>query len=563
VSGNVPRQPQSFNLSAAGLSAEVELREITGKPASCRTRVRLMRESRGIRVDFDSEDPDILQLISSVSAPGADRFLYEEDCVQVAIAMPDSAREDDYILANPHGSRSGTKDAMGWPVAAERGAYGWRLSVLVPTPESTPAIGLSVHRFFRGVNNEVQGIEGNLPYPLKAAEFSVIVLEPGRAPHEVAREFTERARAASNNEIQRRLSSVRQRIAAARRSPGPRASLATAKAFALRRASGPMDPLRGMWNETHFQHALVDLWELERDPHWVEMAIPRVEYAWSMRADRTGALDCLRGRKLPTWYYDTHGVANTLSSAVILDPIMRLARTVHDAPELQHLWPSVERWCKLAQETIGVHDDEWVELPSETGWYIEPYPKGPRRVYPSGGSRLCPFNRALWLGRPMIHLARMTGRKDYLDKAAKMARFFLANSETQDNGALVWEYAPQPYRAAGEDLSHAACQVHFAELCAAEGIAIGDDTLRRMAATLERNVMRYGDVPCDTVRGEGPGLHFAVASWSPLCRYVPHVLPRIIEVLETAMAEGEFDFASEGWGVRLLTMVEKAKRLTG
>jgi len=550
-----------FDLSAPGARVEAEMREIMGRRAAARTRCVLTREQGIIRVEVHAEDPDMPSLISTISPPGKDRFLYEEDCVQLAVAGASAAKEDDYLLVNPHGTRSGTPSALKWPVQPERLPHGWKLVVQVPTPPGEAFFGLSLHRFFRGCNHEVQGIEDNLPYPLEPARFSVVLLKPGKNPEQLAARHRHSALEAVQRNIEQKLNDIRDRIA--RAAGGHEASIETAKTFALARLAGPCDPVKGMWNETYLQHALIDLWELERDPKWIEAAIPRAEHAWSMRSDRIGAVDTLWGVARPTWYDDVAGCADTLASGVILDPIVRLMRTIHDEPELRRFWPRVEPWCALAEEVIAVHDPEWVELAGGCGFYIEPYQKGPGRVYPSGGSRLCPFNRALWLGRPMLNLARILGRNGYLRKVEMMSRYFLANCETMDNGSLVWEYLAQPYPAAGEDLSHAHCQVLFAELCFAEGIAFTEDDMRRMAATLEKNVMRYGDVPCGTVRGLDPGLHFAVASWSSLCRYVPHVLPRIVAVLETAMAEGGFDFRREGWGVRLLTMVEKARRNAG
>ena len=547
-----------FDLSEAGRSARAELKEIAGRPNTARTNCILSREQGFVRVEFDAEDPDMLSLISAASAPNTDRFLYEEDCVQVAVGMPGKAAPAGFLLANPHGSRTGSGEAERWEVETARHAQGWHLEVRIPIPGDCRCMGLSLFRFFRGVNNEVHGVGESLPHPLDASKFAIVLLRPNAD----AGAYLQSVVQAREGQTRDTLAAVRRRIAAAQGGSGPRPSLQTAEACAMERSKVEIRPQEGFlcWNEGHFQHALLDLWEITGERQWLEMAIPRMEQVWAMRADRRGVPDSFWRRPLPTWYNDSEtGTACTLTSGVILAPIARLMRLLHDEPRLGDLSERVKGWLPLCEEVIGLHDKEWIELPDGSGVYIEPYPKGPRRVYPRGGSRVAPLNRFLWLGRPMLNIARILGRRDWLDKVEKMARYFQRHSETLENGSLVWEYHVGAYPAEGEDISHAHCQVLFAELCSREGIVLTEDDVHKIAVTLEKNIFRYGDVPCGSVRGYGPGLHVAVGVWAPLCRFVPHVFPKIVAVLETALSEGKFDFKRQGWGVRLLTLVEKAR----
>jgi len=436
--------------------------------------------------------------------------------------------------------------------------------ISVPVPADQPAIGLSIHRFYRGINHEVHGVECSLPHPLDPCKFLVCVLCDTADRRRVFDDYVASARAAAEQCTQDRLADARARIARAQTTNGPRASLATVKSFALKHADmpPPPDPTAGLWNETYYQCALIDLWELERDRRWLQIVIPRMEHALAHRTDRSGKLDPVRGVVLPTWYGDAgEPWAMTLVTGVILNPIARMMRTVHDDAELRDLAPRVARWMPASEEAIDAHGDEWVELGDGAGTYLEPYAKGPRRVYPTGGSRPAPFNRASLLAMPMLNLGRVLGRSDYVEKATKFAVHFKRSCQTLPNGSLVWEYLPGRYPATGEDISHAHCQVLFAELCAAEGIVFDQRDLRALARTLEKNVFRYGDVPCGEVRGLQPELSIAVGAWSLLCRFAPHLLPRIVAVVETAMAEREFDFTGQGWGIRLLTLIEKARRM--
>jgi hypothetical protein len=553
-----------FHLPRAGDVASAELLEISGAPSSVRTTLRVSRPGHGsLEVTVDAADPDPLALVASAPTGRADEYLYEEDCLQVVTARPGDARPSGLCLVNPLGNRKDVGAAGAWEIAATRHGAGWRVAIRMTLPPGVATLGLGVLRYFRGVHHEVHGI--GHPHPVDVSELAVVVLEPAADPRAVAERHVTLARTARAAELECQLSACRARLSRSKHSNGPRASIETARELAFARAELPVpSKLESLcWNESHFQHALIDLWELDGERHWFDLAVDRMDRTWEMRSDRRGLVDKHWGAVLPTWYDTGIDFAMTLVSGVILAPIARLIRLVHETPALAELRPRVEPWVAMAREVIGVHDREWVELPDGFGNYLEPYEKGPSRVYPVGGSRLCPLNRAFLLALPMIDLAAVAGDEAYLDKARRMALYFRGACETTAEGGLVWEYLRSRYPADGEDLSHAACQVLFAERCAADGIVITESELHGIARTLEAHVFRHGDVPCETIRGHEPALNLAVASWASLCRFVPNVLPKIVDVVETLLAEGGFDFRREGFGVVSLTRLEKAGRALG
>ncbi|MDP6359932.1 MAG: hypothetical protein QF473_32755, partial [Planctomycetota bacterium] len=524
--------------------------EIQGGRTSAATRCMLRREPDDLILRVDAEDPAMLDLLSSVSPPGRDDFLYEEDCLQIALGAAGETDRTDFLLVNPHGSRKGSPSAETWQIETVRRADGWQIVVRIPIPAGIPCIGFSLHRFYRGVHHEVQGHGTGLPHPPRPEQFLVIVLKDDQS--DAATGYRHSIESQRDKELKEQLASCRARI---RQAEGPKASLETAKMFTGERLK---QPCKGLWNETYFQHALIDLWEIEGDAKWLDTAITRMEEAWSTRGQADG--DTVWGEPLPTWYEKSRNDnAMTLVTGVMLYPIARLMDLVHRDPSLDNYWPQVEPWLPMCQEVIDTHEREWVEFNDGSGFYLEPYLKGPQRLYPRGGSRMNPLNRALWLAAPMMHIGRILGREDYIRKVIRMARYFKNNCETVENGGLVWEYLVSRYPAEGEDISHAHCQLFFAELCCSEGIVFTEGDLQKMAITLDENVFRHSDVPCNTLRGYQPGIHLAVGAWTSLCRFFPHLFPRIVAVVETSMAEGQFDFTKEGWGVRILTMIEKAR----
>jgi hypothetical protein len=547
----------TLDLSSPYANRRVPLLEINEDENTVAATCLLSREGEMLRVRMEADDDDMLGLIATAPAPGqTDRFLYEEDCIQLAVAYPGSAVVTDMLLANPLGKVTAAGKAKEWAVSASRHAGGWAIEVVIPADQ--PVIGLSVHRFFRGVKNEVHGLTPTLPHPLDPEEFAAIVLErKGNASG-----YFRSVSAAKEKALQVAINGVRARLAKRTILPAPWAELAAEKARV--RAAAPLNPdTRHLcWNEGHFQHALLNLWQLTRDRNWLDTAIDRMEKVWEFTGDRRGEPDSVWGIPRPTWYdhKDELGAAITLITGVILYPMARLLREVWNDESLADLRPRLEPWFDRCRRAIAVHDCEWIELPEGSGVYLEPYLKGPSRVYPRGGSRICPLNRMFFLAMPMLILGRLLNDETYLDRVERMARFFRESLEECENGAVAWEYETQYYPAGGEDISHASCQVQFAEWCSREGIEFTEGDLRAIARTLRENIFVHGDVPCGEVRGLTPDLDMAVAAWSSLCRFVPDILPRIAAVVEAAHTERPEFFEKEGWGIYLLTAVEKARQ---
>lgn len=559
-------QPLAFDLRQA-VGAPLpphRLREVLGHPNQVATTCTLAYIKDALHVIVRCEDPDMPGLVTSISPPNTDKLLYEEDCVQIALGLAGQPAPVEFCIINAHGSRKGSAAALGWKVETQRDAGGWTLELHIPMADSTSCLGLSLHRFYRGIRNEVQGLGSNLPHPLQPHEFPVLVLRGEGDVADIATSYRQSTQAAAQREITIKVTAVRQRLKVASEPQGPAPGLAAAEALARGRAEMPVRPATEFlcWNEGHFQNALVDLWHLTGSREWIDIAVERMAAVWPLRGTERGQPDSLWEQPLPTWYNEKEtGTACTLVSGVILLPIARLMRAAHDEARLADVWERVQEWLPMMDEVLMLHDAEWVEFSDGSGMHLEPYPKGPRRVYPNGGSRINPLNREFLFTMPMLHMARVTGNAEYLRKATMNALFFKNSCDVTPDECLCWEYEKARYPAEGEDIDHAMCQVAFAQLCYEEGVVIDATDMQRMANTLQKLLFRYGDVPCGTLRGFRPGLHIGAGMWSVLCRYAPAMFPVIEAVVTTAMRENDRHFTAEhGWGVRILTTLEKARR---
>jgi len=562
----------SAKTTLAGRAAVIDLRKRAfagamrriprGKPG-VETKCRLESREGALVVVIEADDHDMLNLVATVTDPGTDKFIYEEDCVQVAVAMPGTGAAADMLMVNARGSRVGYGNGKKWQASTSLDASGWRMQVTIPVPPDTQSVGLSVHRYFRGITGEVYGLANNLPHPLEPSQFACVVLH-GKGPvSRIARAWRASAEKEERNGIEHQVDAVRKRIEQAVKAGVPRSFLAMARELAEKRMATAMNPSEGFlcWNEGHYQHALMDLWEITGKREWLDRLVPRVRDVWSLTGTARVMKDAMWHKALPTWYNDTEsGTVCTLVSGAILWPISRLIRAVMTTPSLKDLEPVVSPWIAFSRTVLDLHDPEWIDFPDGSGMHLEPYGKGPRRVYPTGGSRINPLNREYFLSLPMLNIAAITGNKEYRRKVTANARYFKNTSDITPK-TFCWEYLVAACPSLGEDLSHGSCQVAFAEQCAQEGIVLTEKDIRKIAGTLSRNVFKHADVPAGTLRGYHPALDIAVGTWSSLCRFVPKVFPKICAVVATAIHEKDRHFdGREGWGIRILTNIEKARQ---
>ncbi len=523
---------------------------------------------RRLLISVNAADPDMLNLIATAPTDAPDRWLYEEDILQVALHADPAAEHPELLLVNLLGNRKGTAQTAAWETCAERHAQGWQMSIKILLPDTGDCIGFCLHRFFRGFRGQVQGLEPTLPEPVLVQEFSVLVLFGNGQASALARKFRTRVGESAEAHIMAKVEAARARLNAARAAGNdrPRITLDACLKLAAERAAVPLQPADSFlcWNEGHFQAALVNLWELTGDRRWMELAVERAGQIWQFTGAARRQKDALWKRELPTWYNAREtGAACTLVSGVIMGYAARLMRIVHEDARLAGLRPVTAAWLPACEAIVALHDPEWVEFRDNSGMHLEPYHKGPRRVYPSGGSRVNPLNREFFLSMAMLDLWRLNGNPDYLRKVEMNAAYFRRVCDWHE-GHCFWEYETSALPGPGEDISHASIQVRFAEACCRANIEFDEDDLRHMAATLRDNIFKYHDVPCNRIRGYEPGLHFAAATWAGLCRFEPEILPRLVDIVETHMFENSPHFtAPASWGLDMMTEILLAQRQPG
>ncbi len=213
-------------------------------------------------------------------------------------------------------------------------------------------------------------------------------------------------------------------------------------------------------------------------------------------------------------------------TGMITYPIAWLSRIILTDPKLRRdpaLKAKAERYIAACEDALAVHDDDWRENDRGEGWYV--FPKG--SPVDLDGVEM-PANQFLAPARTMLHLAPITGRQDYADRAAKMARTFKNQLVLGDNGAYSWNYwldwgkVSRGYQVADdvseyrlsyccatqpEDISHGHIDLDLAIQAFHEGTVFTGQDMSRLAKTFTRNIATFtpsGDPTVwITVAGDG------------------------------------------------------------
>ena len=295
-------------------------------------------------------------------------------------------------------------------------SYGWNITIKIPAITTSP-IGISVHRFFRGITCEVQSLWKNIPYPLEPSKFVCLILSGTKNAPEIYREWQQQTKLEEKKQLKAIIKKLEERIEIAKKHPIPSSFLPLAFDLAKKRLNIEVAPVEMFlcWNEAHFLHAMLDLWEITQDKFWLTSILPRIEKIWEYTGTAKNTPDPLWKKPLPTWYNTTEtGSACTLVSGAILWPITRLIKIVYTNPLLSDILERATKWLKLARQVIECHDKEWIDFKDGSGMHLEPYLKGPQRMYPRGGSRINPLNREFFLSLPMLNIYAITHEPEYL-----------------------------------------------------------------------------------------------------------------------------------------------------
>lgn len=215
-------------------------------------------------------------------------------------------------------------------------------------------------------------------------------------------------------------------------------------------------------------------------------------------------------------------------------PIASFVEAVLSDKQLESRYgDAARRYLKMMDERIiPCWEDRWRDFKDGGGAYLAT--NVPTHRFPD---TVLPHNQYLAMGRAFFVLYRVTGKKIYLERATKMARFFHSKlRRTAD--CYIWNYwdPGRPEDAPGlsmqgvEDSSHASIDVAFAMDAYEMGVVFTKDDLGLMASTYAKhmwNQSKSNPLFCRSLdRAADPqGKSDAkfVQGWQLLRRYYPEV----------------------------------------
>lgn len=190
------------------------------------------------------------------------------------------------------------------------------------------------------------------------------------------------------------------------------------------------------------------------------------------------------------------------------------------------------RFLPAVEDALADLDDDFVAVGDE-GYYHGP-------ASPAAE----PVNHTAWAGAAYIILHELTGRPEYQERAARLARFLQASMYDDGAGHPVWDYAPDPQTHRGrspERLWKAQVTLRLPAAAARAGLVFTNEQLRAVGSTLSANVFLPGGrvntridrvaEPFDSFRGVVHGGYGGLIGLAEAEGFCPGLRARIIEVV--------------------------------
>lgn len=278
------------------------------------------------------------------------------------------------------------------------------------------------------------------------------------------------------------------------------------------------------WGESYRLMAYVYAYEGTGDAKYLDRLTWRFDKILALRDDRFGRKDVSRDRVMKAWGSTkyTGGVWHCwlVHAGMITFPAARFVRLVYENPrELGKYRSKADEYLRAIQETVSEYDEEWHNGPGVGEGY-----------YSEAGTQFTdylPLNQMNAMGQTLFELYRVTHDKQHLSKAVRLAQFFKNRIKKCENGAYDWSYKPpiEPGPSSGEDVSHAAINVSFAEIAYENGAVFKAEDMQAFAATFTKNICRPDGSFASNVSGDGDlgSLTTQLARWAGYARYSPDI----------------------------------------
>lgn len=328
------------------------------------------------------------------------------------------------------------------------------------------------------------------------------------------------------------------------------------------------------WSISYATYACIKAYERTGQVRFLELVASTFERILPYRDSQLHRVDELRGRTMHGWgsntYHKGYYTTNVTAAGRITYPVACFCRIVYNSPLLQERFGErARRFLPIIEQVISDYDREYYTVKgTDQGYYIGYRPVGERKKGSKPRFGVEPLNHMLSAGNTLIILHDITGKPEYLNRARALAAYFKASMWIEENGCVVWSYAPTPRRRrhpSPEFIWKAQVTVHFALLAASHGIVFTEEDMRKICNTFMTNVYRESGsynatiyqnfTPLDTFKGKTRGGYVNMLPFIQLDQYCPSIRQVLEEMISRRPGVG-------GWFARSNGAIAYAHRLT-
>ncbi len=320
------------------------------------------------------------------------------------------------------------------------------------------------------------------------------------------------------------------------------------------------------WGESYVMMSLVAMFRATGSPEYLARLAWHADGVLAQRDDNRGVTD-YRGVSAACWRNlsyqpNDEPYCYVVHSGMIAYPMVEFARLVHEAGledevayDGETFGEKADAYVAAAEQTVAAHDDQY----DPAGYYFF----RPDATFLAYAGSDVPLNQSNAMGRLLLALYAVTGKGEYLDRASALASRLRAQMTTGPSGEYLWNYWGGTYASPGEDVSHAAINVDFAVLAAAQGVVFGPADLEALAQTFVENVYVDDRTMADNVGGgstNGSSYRPQVARWLGLAPVRTSIYAAVRDLYELDYPPASIGSGSLLYGWALLAEHEPIHR---
>jgi hypothetical protein len=307
-------------------------------------------------------------------------------------------------------------------------------------------------------------------------------------------------------------------------------------------SDGPNGP-NGLlaWGTSYVMESYLEMYQSTGETRYLDRLCWMVDRVLKQRDRERGVTD-FRGDSGGAWLSDAGGFGSkdqvyAVHTGMIATPMVELAVLLKRNPELadhvtydgETLADKAEVYVQAGEDAAAVHDREWRNEGSDSGYYFFPSDGGVHR------GRTLPLNQMNTMGMLHLALAEATGSQHHADRGERLATNLKRALTVSGEDAYLWNYWNEGrFMAPGEDVSHAAINVAFAKRAYEAGVVFDRRDMERFARTVTRHIHKGGASTASHIGGPASNdksQRYQLGRWASLSEFDPEVYPIIRRVM--------------------------------